>query len=97
MASYERNNWKTKSNLLSQEIKADKTIIQNPQGIVKEFNNFFTSVKPKLAKTIPNTEKTFQDFLMSHNEKIQFRELNFDECEEAFKSLKQTKLQSLMT
>ena len=29
---------KTKSNLLPKEIKVDKTIIQNPQGIAKEFN-----------------------------------------------------------
>ena len=50
---------KTKSNLLPQQIKVDKTIIQNPQGIAKEFNKFFTSVGPKLAKQIPNTEKTF--------------------------------------
>ena len=59
---------KTKSNLLAQEIKVDKTIIQNPQGIAKEFSKFFTSVGPELAKKIPNTEKTFQDFLASHNE-----------------------------
>ena len=39
---------KRKSNLLPQEIKVDKTIIQNPQGIAKEFNNFFTSVETKL-------------------------------------------------
>ena len=51
---------KTKFNILSQQIKVDKTIIQNPQGIAKEFNKFFTSVGPKLAKKIPNTEKTFQ-------------------------------------
>ena len=50
---------KAKSNLLPQEIKADKTIIQNPQGIGKEFNKFFTYVGPKLAKKIPNTGKTF--------------------------------------
>ena len=36
----------------------------------------------------PDTEKSFQDFLTPHNEKIQFEELNFNECEEAFKSLK---------
>ena len=38
---------KTKSNLLPLEIKVDQTIIQNPQGIAKEFNKFFTSVGPK--------------------------------------------------
>ena len=82
---------KTKSNLLPQEIKVDETIIQNPQDIAKEFNKFFTSVGSKLAKKIPNTEKKFQDFLTSHNEKMQFEELNFDEFEKAFRSLKQNK------
>ena len=48
---------KTTSNLLPQEIKVDKTIIQNPLEIAKEFNNFFTSVVPTLAGKIPNTEK----------------------------------------
>ena len=78
---------KTKSNIFPQEIKADQTIIQNPQDIAKEFNDFFISVGPKLAKKISNTEKKVQDFLTSHNEKMQFEELNL-EFEEAFKSLK---------
>ena len=82
---------KAKSNLLPQEIKADKTIIQNPQDIAKELNIFFTSVRPNLAKKIPNTEKTLQDFLTSHNEKMKFEELKFDEFEQAFKSLKRNK------
>ena len=82
---------KTKFNLLPQEIQVDKTIIQNPQGIAKEFNRFFTSVGPKLAKKIPNTEKTFQDFLISHNETMQFEESKFDAFEEAFKSLRRNK------
>ena len=58
---------KTKSNLLPQEIKVNKTIIQKPQEIAKEFNKFFTSIGPTLAGKIPNTEKSFQDFLTSHN------------------------------
>ena len=60
---------KTKSNLLPREIKVDKAIIQNPQKIAKEFNKFFTSVGPTLAGKIVDTEKLFQDFLRSHNEK----------------------------
>ena len=60
---------KTKSNRLPQEIKVDKTTIQKPQGVAKEFNKFFTSVGPTLAGKIPDTGKSFQDFLMSHNEK----------------------------
>ena len=81
---------KTKSNL-PQGIKVDKTIIQSPQKIAKQFNKFFTSVGPTLAGKIPNTEKSFQNILTSHNEKMQFEELNFDEFEEAFKSSKQNK------
>ena len=81
---------KTKLNLLPQGIKVDETIIQNPQDIAKEFNKFFTSIGSKLAKKIPNTEKM-------NNEKMQFEDLSFDEFEEAFKSLKRTKLQALMT
>ena len=61
---------KTKSNLLPQEIKVDETIIQNLQDNAKKFNKFFTSVASKLVKKIPNTEKKFQDFLTSHNEKM---------------------------
>ena len=66
---------KTKSNLLPWEIKGNKTIIQKPQEIVKEFNKFFTSVGPTLAGKIPDTEKSFQDFLSSHNDKMLFEEL----------------------
>ena len=63
---------KTKSNLLPREIKVNKTIIQKPREIAKEFNKFFTSIGPTLAGKIPNTEKSFQDFLTSQNEKMQF-------------------------
>ena len=88
MASFITGKQKTKSDLLPREIKVDKTIIQKPQEIAKEFNNFFTSVLPTLPGKIPDTEKSFQDFLTSRNEKMQFEELNFDEFEEAIKSLK---------
>ena len=76
---------KIKSSPPPREIKVDKTIIQKPQEIAEEFNKCFTSVGPTLAGKIPDTEKSFQDFLTSHNEKMQFEELNFDEFEEAFK------------
>ena len=60
---------KTKSNLLPREIKFNKAIMQKPQEIAKEFNKFFTSVGPTLAGKVPDTEKSFQEFLTSHNEK----------------------------
>ena len=44
-----------------------------------------------MAEKIPDTEKSFEELLISHNEKAQFEELNFDEFEEAFKSLKRNK------
>ena len=80
-----------KINLLPQENKLDKTIIKNPQDIVKEFKKIFTFVVPKFAENISNTEKTFKHFVISHNEKMQFEELNFEEFGKAFKILK-TKL-----
>ena len=82
---------KTKLNLLPQQIKVDKTIIKNPRDIAKEFNKFFTSAGLKLTKKSQTLKKKIQHFLTSHNEKMQFKELNFDEFEEAFKSLKQNK------
>ena len=45
----------------------------------------------KIGEKIRNTEKTFQDFLTSHNEKVLFEELNFDDFQEEFKSLKRNK------
>ena len=60
---------KTKSNLLPREIKVNKTIIQKPQEMAKKLNKFFTSVGPTLARKIPNTENSCQDFLTSYNEK----------------------------
>ena len=54
---------------------------QNPQDISKVLNKFFTSFGPKLAKKIPDTEKNILRLLRSHDEKIQFEELNFDKLE----------------
>ena len=60
--------------------------------MLKNSTNFFNSVGPKSTQKIPNTEKTFLDFLTSYNEKMQFEESNIDEFEEAFKSLKRNKV-----
>ena len=50
-----------------------------PQEIIKEFNKFFTSVESKFTQKNPQHWKKIQEFLTSHNEKMQFEELNFDE------------------
>ena len=44
-----------------------------------------------MGKTIPKIAKKLQDFLTSHNEKMQFEELNVNEFEEAYERLKQNK------
>ena len=83
---------KTKSNLLPQEIKVDKTIIENPQHIAKEFNKIFYFCWANIGEESPEHWKTFLDFLTFHYEKMHFTELNFDEFEEVFKSLKRNKV-----
>ena len=63
---------KTKSNLLPREIKVNKTIMQKPQEIAKEFNKFFTSIGPTLyfknhiSRSIVRTTKLFFK-LLHHN------------------------------
>ena len=66
--------WKAKLCFLSREINNDKTIISNPEDIAKKIDNFFASVGPECAKNIPDTKKTFQGFLTSHNEQMQIED-----------------------
>ena len=73
-----------KTNLIKPLYKIDKTLLKN-------LKNFFIFVVPKFAENISNTEKTFEHFVISHNEKMQFEELNFEEFREAFKILKRNK------
>ena len=64
MASYERNNWKikkTKSDLLHQEIKVDKTIIQNPQ-VLKDSTNILLLLDQNWEKQFPRLQKNFKTF-----------------------------------
>ena len=51
-----------KLNLLPYENKVDKTIIQNPQDVAKEVDNFFASVGPKLTKKSPALKNHFKIF-----------------------------------
>ena len=64
LASYERNNWKikkTKSDLLHQEIKVDKTIIQNPQ-VLKDSTNILLLLDQNWEKQFPRLQKNFKTF-----------------------------------
>ena len=43
------------------------TIISDNSAIVNIINDYFSSIGPNLAKTIPQTNKTFADFLKNNN------------------------------
>ena len=63
---------KPKLNLLPPENKVDKSIIQNPQNVAKEFNKCFTSVGPKLQKNCQHWANILR-LLTPYNEKCGFR------------------------
>ena len=53
---------KAKSNLLSREIKVDKTIIQNPQETAKEFNKFLLLLDQHWWEKSPILKNHFKAF-----------------------------------
>ena len=55
-----------------------KPLYQTLKILPKKFDKCFASARPKCAKNVSDTELTFQDFLTSHNEQMQFEELNFE-------------------
>ena len=59
--------------------------------MVKHSTSFLLLLDQISRKKSPTLKKHFKTFLTSHNETMQFEELNFDGFEEAFKSLKQNK------
>ena len=56
--------------------------------MAEEFNKYSTNVWPNLASKVQNTSKTFEDFLFPVEKNIEYRDLNFEEFEKAFKSVK---------
>ena len=52
-------------------------IVRSPQDVANNFNQYFTEVGPKLASSIPTTEKNFTDFLgTSNNQQFKFSEMS---------------------
>ena len=66
-----KETWKVINNVLNKnknhnsitQIKSNNTIIKDNSAIANIFNDYFSSIGPNLAKTIPQTNKTFADFL----------------------------------
>ena len=59
--------------------------------------NFLLLLDQKKRKKSSTPKKIFQGILKSHNEKMQFKELTFNELEKAFKIKSETNLQALIT
>ena len=72
------------------KLKLTKPIYKINKTLVKNSTNFLLLLNQ-------NWWKKFQDILTSHNQKLQFEELNFDEFEEAFQSSKWNKVAGFET
>ena len=59
--------------------------------MLKDSTNFLLLLDQNWEKQFPRLQKKLHDFLTSHNEKMQFEELNVNEFEEAYERLKQNK------
>ena len=64
--------------------------------IAHSFNKFFLSIGPKLASSIPSSSKDFKDFLSPVSTNLDEYPLHDEELNEAFNSLRLTKVQVLM-
>ncbi len=54
-----------KHNLLPKQFTGTNPgeIISNPHEIANKFNEYFTNIGPEIACKLPNTEKTFNEYL----------------------------------
>ena len=82
---------KLNSNNLPKMLKTEGKTVYKENDIAEEFNNFFTSVGPKLAEKIPPAQKSFKDYLFQSETSMDNNELLFEEFETAFKSLRRNK------
>ena len=61
------------------------------EKIATEFNRFFAEVGPILAKQIPESENTFESYLVKTSAKIQYQSILIDELRNAIFSVKLNK------
>ena len=77
--------------LLPQKIKVKKSDIFDQEKIAAEFNRFFAKVAPILAKQIPESENTFESYLVKTSTTMQHKSVLINELRDAFFSLKLNK------
>ena len=58
---------KSSSSQNSINLLIDDTQTEDPAIIVEKFNTFFVNIGPNLASKIPNSTKSFTDFLLPSN------------------------------
>ena len=71
------------------KIRFKKADIYDEEKIATEFNQFFANVGPILAKQIPESENTFESYLVNTSAKMQHKSVSINELRDAFFSLKQ--------
>ena len=64
------------------------TDIFEQEKIVTEFNQFLANVDPILAKQIPESENTFESYLVKTSGTMQHKSVSINELRETFFSLK---------
>ncbi|XP_065667661.1 uncharacterized protein LOC136087957 [Hydra vulgaris] len=79
---------KLKASSLPKAIKIDNKIFDDPGVVANKMNEFFTSVKPNLAKKNSNINKTINRCSFPLISYLNSFELSFDEFDTAFKMLK---------
>ena len=82
---------KMNRSLLQKRIRVKKTEIFYQKKIVTEFNRFFANVGPTLAKQIPESENTFESYLVKTSATMQHESVVINELRDAFFSFKLNK------
>ncbi|XP_065678459.1 uncharacterized protein LOC136093398 [Hydra vulgaris] len=87
------NYWQQKctSHSLPNTVKHNNEFLYDKRQITEEFNKYFVSVGPNLAKRIPIANGLMNDLRFPLNSYLNSFELSFEEFENAFKMLKSNK------
>ena len=76
---------------LPQTVRVKKTDIFDRKKIATDFNQFLASVGPILAKQIPESENTFESYLVKTSAIMQHKPVLINELRDAFFSFKLNK------
>ena len=96
-----KKTWKTMKDLIGkakmnkslflQKIRVKKLVYLTKKKKAIEFNRFFANVGPILAEQIPESENTFESYLVKTSATMQHKSVSINELRDAFFSLKRNK------